>query len=209
MKEKHKIRAVEKSIKKSLNKDPLLNMRAGKFLNSKKTKYLDDSPDEDADEDIDSVFTEHAEKLKKLRKSGLADEAYDIEELNILEELILDLMPIAEDTFRKTRTHTSASAVNNFVTTLTNLQADRRALQNLTARADRLTSVFDQSFEEMTRMLITSTSKLQKDLSDKSVKKDPSELFKDFLRSLGKDLSNIKDMNNNKILQLMSPAPKK
>lgn len=206
-----KIKEKEKKIRQisSNSSYRLLSQRATKDLVNKRRKY-EDSPDDspDEDEDKEGIFRAHTDRLKALRKSGLADEAYDIEELNSLEELILDLLPIAEENYKKFPIHTAGSAVNNFVTTLTNLQADRRALQNLSARAERVTSIFDQSVEDMTKALIQATHKLQKDLSDKSAGKDSSDLFKDFLRSLGRELSGIKETNNSSVLQLMA-APKK
>ena len=191
--------------KQHLNKDPMINMRAGKFLKEYKRKNEEDSPEDEA---LDSIFTEKVNKLKRLREQGLSDEAYDIQEINYLEELVLELLPIAEDTFRKTRTHTAASAVNNLVQTATNLQADRRALQNLTARADRITNVSDQSFKELTQAFIESVRQLQTDISSKQGK-NTDELFKAFLRSFSGEIVSIKERNNASVMQLMAPAPVK
>jgi hypothetical protein len=206
---KLKIKSKEKEIKKIAAGSgyKLLSQRASKDLINKRKKY-EDSPDEDDDGEKEGIFRAHTDRLKALRKSGLADEAYDIEELNSLEELILDLLPIAEENYKKFPIHTAGSAVNNFVTTLTNLQADRRALQNLSARADRVINIFDQSIEDVTKIIITSTQKLQKELAEKNSSKDNGDIFKDFLRSLGKELAGVKENNSNGVLQLMS-APKK
>jgi hypothetical protein len=188
----------------------LLSQRASKDLKSKRKKY--DSPDDDdspnEEEEVKkSIFKEHAARLKALRDKGLADEAYDIEEINSLEELILDLLPIAEENYRKFPIHTAGSCVNNYIATLTNLQADRRALQDLGARADRITNIFDNSCADIIRVVIDFTRRLQEDVTSKG-SKDSKDLFKEYLRSIGKEVNNIKEKNSARVLQLVA-APKK
>lgn len=203
-------RSKEKEIKKLAASSgyKLLSQRASKDLKRKRDSDDEDDESEKEEEAKKSVFAKYTKRLRRLRRKGLSDEAYDIEEINALEMLILDLIPIAEENYRKFPIHTAASAVNHYVATLSSLQADRRALQDLTARADRVTNIFDQSFNNFTLALVTSVQKLQADIAEKGSSKDTGDLFKEFLRSLGKELTNIKTKNNESVLQLMA-APKK
>lgn len=174
----------------------MLNKRAARALNSS------DDDDEDEDDDGDSgksIFREHALRIKQLEEDGVTGEAYDLEVLKSMRAMVLDLIPVAEENYRKFPLHTAASAVNQYVNQERELLNDIRQLEDFQARSDKLISLVEDEYQTIAKDIIQSVGNLENLLKAKG----SAQLFKDFRSLQGKSLEASKNRVAARIRQLL------
>jgi len=183
----------------------LLNDRAAKAVKASKRKKEADSPDDSPEDDLETVgvFRKHIERLKQLEKEGKTGEAYDIEVLKSLHELTLELIPIAEENYRKFPIHTAASAVNQYINQSREILNDIRALEDFQARADKLNDIVKNEINEIARSTISNIEIVKNELTGKNGVKYLEKTMKEFMRSQGKSLEELKNRIATRITQML------
>lgn len=174
--------------------DLLQKKRFGKKIKELK-RIANDIEDDDEDEDEDSsknisesIFKQYTDKLKSIEKSA-TPEQYDLECLKALRALVLDLIPVAEDNYRKYPLHTNASAVVNLIGQETSLIADERALTDYQARAERLIDVVVKEYEDyLAKDFIKQCLVLKEELSNKSAR-NSGDVVHMFMKEFSKTLT--------------------
>ena len=172
--------------------DLLQKKRFGKKIKELK-RIADDIEDDDEDEDSsknisESIFKKYTDRLKGIEKST-TPEQYDLECLKALRALVLDLIPVAEDNYRKYPLHTNASAVVNLIGQETSLIADERALTDYQARAERLIDVVVREYEDyLAKDFIKQCLVLKEELSNKTAR-NSGDVVHMFMKEFSKTLT--------------------
>lgn len=167
-----------------------------------------DSPDEDGEEPTESIFRGHLEKLKKLEKKGVKGEAYDIAVLKSLRTLVQDLIPVAEDNYRKFPSHTAAAAVNHYINQEREIMNDIRALEDFRARANRIVGLVSEEMQQIAKAAIEQSNSLKTSVAERS-SKNVDDLFKTFLKLFGRALQDSQERVGDRIMEFMVSEDKK
>lgn len=202
MSEKKRIQSGDKPKKNIHRKTAILRKMA------KKLDDQDSPDDEDQGEVSESIFREHLERLKKLEKKGWTGEAYDIEVLKSLRTLVQDLIPVAEDNYRKFPSHTAASAMNQYINQERELLNDIRSLEDFRSRANRIVGFVETEIQDIAKQFIDQTNNLQRDFKERKIK-GAEDLFVGYLKLFGRTLRKSQEQISDRILEFMVSNDKK
>lgn len=197
-----KITTKEPSKKKKTNHRKLAALRAVA------KKFDDEDSPEEKEPETESIFRKHLKRLNKLEEKGVQGEAYDLAALKSMRTLVLDLIPVAEDNYRKFPIHTAAAALNHYINQEREIMNDIRALEDFRSRAALLSKIIDKEMQGLAKIFIEHCTKLMVALPEQDAK-NQAESLKRFMKTFGRELQASNEGMGDKMMEFLVADGKK
>src|SRR6266481_2282004 len=146
-----------------------------------------------------NIFEREHKKLKKMIGSEAENFQSDKSTLAMLRSLLamtIDLIPIAEEKYRKDSSEFSSRSIINLTTQARELAADIKNLKDIESQVEHINvEIFQHYLRQITQHLITETFHLKKEIGlqikNKSTKNRLMSLLNDKLKNHGNYLSTL------------------
>jgi hypothetical protein len=184
----HDTKDKNKKRKKSVKK---LEEDAKKFVKVKPHLHVkgDDSKDDKIADENASLFKKRLKKIRKVKKTNNYDEKFNAAVLKSLLDMVLDLVPIAEQNYRRFRSDRPAYALNTYVNQGREIINDLRAIEDFQDRADKIKQIVRLHFTKMLENLVDELHRLRSNLlqslhvDDPTTQKAVAEALQSMLKS--------------------------